>query len=184
MTEPRYYKRKHYFRNDEIHDKPCHRFMNIDEVVEELNWLEEQRQELKKIKNQYRQAKDNLTKVGVMTNKEVVHELKKSIDYASTHEMLIDMFLSSVRLYFLDNYDVHVRTNTYGDSFSVELDWSYYRKHREDKPDHDYLSFKKLVEFCDEFECDFKSNNVPLAPDRFIFTFTDVDMRNAFFRRG
>ena len=37
MTEKRYYTHKHSLKENEVHDKICHRFMSIDETVEHLN---------------------------------------------------------------------------------------------------------------------------------------------------
>lgn len=56
MKEPRYYLRKHYLRNDEIHDRTCHRFLNSKETVELLNKLEEDRQFLKELKVEYKRV--------------------------------------------------------------------------------------------------------------------------------
>lgn len=37
MTEKRYYAHKHLLKENGVHDKICHNFMNIDETVEHLN---------------------------------------------------------------------------------------------------------------------------------------------------
>jgi len=37
MTEKRYYAHKHLLKENKVHDKICHQFMNIDETVEYMN---------------------------------------------------------------------------------------------------------------------------------------------------
>ena len=37
MAEKRYYAHKHLLKENEVHDKRCHRFMSLDETVEHLN---------------------------------------------------------------------------------------------------------------------------------------------------
>ncbi len=37
MNGIRYFPHKRWLRNDEIHDRTCHKFMNTDEVVDKLN---------------------------------------------------------------------------------------------------------------------------------------------------
>lgn len=39
MTEQRYYLNKHLLRKDEFHDVICHRFMDLEETLDELNQL-------------------------------------------------------------------------------------------------------------------------------------------------
>lgn len=55
MTEKRYYAHKHLLQENQVHDKICHNFMNIDETVEHMNneyWkykqLKEVNEQLKK----------------------------------------------------------------------------------------------------------------------------------------
>ena len=55
MTEKRYYAHKHLLQENQVHDKICHKFMNIDETVEHMNnqyWkykqLKEENEQLKK----------------------------------------------------------------------------------------------------------------------------------------
>ena len=54
MTEKRYYTHKHLLQENKVHDKICHNFMNIDEIVEHMNnqyWkykqLKEENEQLK-----------------------------------------------------------------------------------------------------------------------------------------
>ena len=56
MTDRRYYRKKHYFRDDEVHDLICNRFLDINEVVELLNRLEKDRQFLKELKVEYKRV--------------------------------------------------------------------------------------------------------------------------------
>ena len=37
MTTKRYYTHKHSLKENKVHDKICHQFMNIDETVEHMN---------------------------------------------------------------------------------------------------------------------------------------------------
>ena len=54
MIEKRYYAHKHLFQKNKVHDKICHKFMNIDKTVEHMNnqyWkykqLKEENEQLK-----------------------------------------------------------------------------------------------------------------------------------------
>lgn len=55
MTAKRYYAHKHLINEDKVHDKICHRFMNITETVEHMNMyyqkytaLKQENEQLKK----------------------------------------------------------------------------------------------------------------------------------------
>ena len=48
MTEKRYYAHKHLINEDKVHDKVCHRFMNISETVEHMNMYYQKYTALKK----------------------------------------------------------------------------------------------------------------------------------------
>lgn len=60
MTEKRYYAHKHLLKENEVHDKICHRFMGLDETVEHMNneyW------KCKQLKNENEQLKKELFEV-------------------------------------------------------------------------------------------------------------------------
>ena len=48
MTEKRYFVHKHLINEDKVHDKICHRFMNITETVEHMNMYYQKYTDLKK----------------------------------------------------------------------------------------------------------------------------------------
>ena len=48
MTEKRYYAHKHLIKEDKVHDKICHRFMNLTETVEHMNMYYQKYTALKK----------------------------------------------------------------------------------------------------------------------------------------
>lgn len=61
-TAKRYYAHKHLIKEDKVHDKICHRFMNITETVEHMNMyyqkytaLKEENEQLKKENNKLHQ---------------------------------------------------------------------------------------------------------------------------------
>ena len=111
-------------------------------------------------------------------NKAIVKELKDSIEYRSKHKKIIDKFLRAVKEYFLDKYDFHIKTTTGIKWFSIEKDISYYYGGTEIIDTDFKFTTKVLYEFCMEFECEL--DNVTCDGDRFVFTFEDVDMSNAF----
>ena len=69
MKYPRYFKHRRFLRNDTIHDWPCHKFLNIDEVVEKLNHLEYDRQFLKELKVEYKRVNNILEDFMLITNR-------------------------------------------------------------------------------------------------------------------
>ena len=64
MTEKRYYAHKHLLQENQVHDKICHNFMNIDETVEHMNnqyWKYKQlKEENEQLKFENRQLKGRL----------------------------------------------------------------------------------------------------------------------------
>ena len=61
MTEKRYYAHKHLINEDKVHDKICHRLMNITETVEHMNMyyqkytaLKKENEQLKSLNNELR----------------------------------------------------------------------------------------------------------------------------------
>lgn len=113
-----------------------------------------------------------------MTEKidKIVKELKKSIEYRAEHKKLIDEFLRQVRHFFIEKYDIYVRTPTFVDSFGVELDPNC---HYLNKRPHDFMQINMLADFCQTFGCEFE--HTACDGTRYIFTYTDVDMSHAFF---
>ena len=109
-------------------------------------------------------------------NKVIVKKLKESIEYISKHKQFIQDFNYAVIRYFFDKYDVHVRFLTGVTWFAVELDYGYYT--RSIKLPQFKFTLQILLDFCNEFECEYDGNSCD--GDRHIFTFTDVDMCNAF----
>ena len=69
MIEKRYFAEKHLLRNDEIHDRICHRFLNTDETVELLNQLEKDRQFLKELEIEYKRVNNVLNDFMGITNR-------------------------------------------------------------------------------------------------------------------
>lgn len=117
-------------------------------------------------------------------NKQVVKELKESITYRSKHLQIIEKFKYAVINYFLEKYDAHVRVLTFGDTFGLEKNMTYYTNeflngNRDIRLDFKF-DIRVLSDFCDEFECEFLHTSCD--GDRFIFNFNDVDMSSAFFR--
>ena len=55
MTEKRYYAHKHGLKENQVHDKICHRFMNIDETVDHMNIYYQKYVTLKKRNEQLKQ---------------------------------------------------------------------------------------------------------------------------------
>ena len=69
MKTSRYYKHRRFLRNDTIHDKYCYKFLNIDEVVDLLNRLEDDRQFLKELKIEYKRVNNILEDFMTVTNR-------------------------------------------------------------------------------------------------------------------
>ena len=89
MTEKqRYFIHKHYFRNDEIHDNICNRFLNTKEIIELLNELENDRKMLKDLKVAYRRINNVLNDFLEITNR-----LQADPKNSTLHMMARDMLL-------------------------------------------------------------------------------------------
>lgn len=58
MTGKRYYAHKHLMKEDKVHDKICHRFMDITETVEHMNMYYQKYTALKKENEQLKQFKE------------------------------------------------------------------------------------------------------------------------------
>lgn len=56
MTEKRYYAHKHLIKEDKVHDKICHRFMNLTETVEHMNMYYQKYTTLKKENEKLKQV--------------------------------------------------------------------------------------------------------------------------------
>ena len=74
MTEKRYYAHKHLFQENQVHDKICHNFMSLDEIVEHMNnqyWkykqLKEENEQLKQ--QMYYDGNDVLNKLATKCSK-------------------------------------------------------------------------------------------------------------------
>ena len=82
MTEKRYFAHKHLLEDNQVHDRICHNFMNIDETVEHMNNYYRKYKQLKQFKIQVaevieRKMEDNVCndyKMEVL--KEIWHELE------------------------------------------------------------------------------------------------------------
>ena len=116
------------------------------------------------------------------TNKQIVKELKESIEYYNEHKKIIKNFLRAVEEYFLDKYDYHVRTLTGVSWFAVEEDLSYYYGGKDIVYNDFNFTIEILADFCREFECEFKETTC--RGRRYIFYFKNVDMSNAFLNCG
>ncbi len=112
------------------------------------------------------------------TNKQIVKELKESIEYRSKHNEFVDNFLRAIEDYFLEKYGFHVNTLTGVTWFAVEKNIHYYYGGDEIVTCNFEWTSKVLYEFCQEFECEFEHTSCD--GERYIFTFKDVDMKNAF----
>lgn len=111
-------------------------------------------------------------------NKQVVKELKESITYRSKHLEFIKNFKYAIIHYFLDKYDFRVNVLTGVTWFAVEKNLYYYYGGDEIiHTDFEWTS-KVIYEFCQEFECEFE--HTACDGERYIFTFKDVDVSNAF----
>jgi len=112
------------------------------------------------------------------SNKEIVKNLKASIEYRSKHKMFIEEFLYAVRRYFLEKYDFRVNTVTGVEWFGVEKNIHYYYG-GDTIIDTDFeFTSEVLYDFCKEFGCEFEHTSCDGS--RYIFTFKDVDMSNGF----
>lgn len=109
-------------------------------------------------------------------HKRIVKQLKDSIQYRSEHKRYIEEFKYAIIGYFLEKYNVHTRVLTGVTWFAVELNYGYYTKSLE-LPNFRF-TLQILLDFCKEFECEYDKQTCD--GDRHIFTFTDVDMSNAF----
>ena len=69
MKTSRYYKHRRFLRNDTVPDWSCHKFLNIDEVVDLLNRLEDDRQFLKELKVEYKRVNNILEDFMTVTNR-------------------------------------------------------------------------------------------------------------------
>ena len=83
MTAKRYYAHKHFINEDKVHDKICHRFMNITETVEHMNMyyqkytaLKKENEQLKKQLKELQEFKDNYDK-----NMELIHNSEYVQDF-------------------------------------------------------------------------------------------------------
>ena len=86
MTEKRYYAHKHLLKENEVHDKRCHRFMGLDETVEHLNneyWkykqLKDENEGLKDRIDNYNDAfkkLQDLTERKINENEQLKNELR------------------------------------------------------------------------------------------------------------
>ena len=113
-----------------------------------------------------------------LSNKEIVKNLKESIEYRSKHKKFIDEFLRAVKRYFLEKYDFRVNTITGITWFAVEKNIHYYYG-GDTIIDTDFkFTSEVLYDFCKEFDCEF--DKTACDGDRYIFTFNDVDMSNGF----
>ena len=60
MTEKRYYAHKHLIKEDKVHDKICHCFMNITETVEHMNMYYQKYTALKQENEQLKKENEKL----------------------------------------------------------------------------------------------------------------------------
>lgn len=106
-------------------------------------------------------------------NKEIVNQLKESIEYRNKHKEYLDKFKYAIITYFQEKYDVNVRVKFFVDSFGIEqnflIGWNV-----------KLFKFNQevLYEFCKEFDCEFEYT--ACDGSRPIFTFNDVDTTHAF----
>ena len=84
MTEKRYYVHKHHLKSDKVHDKICHRFMDIDETVDHMNIcykkygaLKKENEQLKKENKELRE----LLNIGKTNAKEIIDVLNEQEQY-------------------------------------------------------------------------------------------------------
>ena len=115
-------------------------------------------------------------------NKKIVKELKESIEYRNKHKVFIDNFLRAIKNYFLEKYDFHVNVLTGITWFAVEKNIHYYYGGNTIIDTDFKFTSKVLFDFCNEFECEF--DHTACDGRRYIFTFEDVDVSNAFMNCG
>ena len=115
-----------------------------------------------------------------MSNKEIVKQLKESIEYYSKPEEFVNKFLRAIEKWFLDKYDYHVRTLTGVTWFAVEKNLNYYYGNNRFITTDFKMTARILADFCDEFECEF--DHTSCDGERYIFSFSDVDTKHAFAR--
>ena len=102
----------------------------------------------------------------MVDNKEVVKQLKESIEY-------LDKFKYAIITFFQEKYGVNVRVNFFVDCFGVEQNFLMGWNAKLFK-----FNQEVLYEFCKEFDCEFKYT--ACDGSRPIFTFNDVDTSHAF----
>ena len=68
MNYDRYSKERHLLRNDTVHDRICHRNLDMDKVVDLLNRLEKDRKFLKELKTEYKRVSRILDDFMEITN--------------------------------------------------------------------------------------------------------------------
>jgi len=56
MNYDRYSKERHLLKNDTVHDRICHKNLDMDKVVDLLNRLERDRKFLKELKTEYKRV--------------------------------------------------------------------------------------------------------------------------------
>lgn len=110
--------------------------------------------------------------------KEIVKKLKKSIEYRSEHKKIIEEFKRAIKNYFLEKYDFHINVLTFVTHFAIEQNIPYYYRGEEIIHTDFKFTAKVLYDFCNDFECEFIETCCD--GERYIFTFEDVDMSNAF----
>ena len=106
-------------------------------------------------------------------NKEIVNQLKESIEYRNKHKEHLNKFKYAIITYFQEKYSVNVRVKFFVDCFGVEQNFLMDRNVRLFK-----FNQNVLYDFCNEFDCEFKYT--ACDGSRPIFTFNDVDTTHAF----
>lgn len=109
----------------------------------------------------------------MVDNKEVVRQLKESIEYRNKHKEYLNKFKRAIITYFQEKYNVNVSVELFVDCFGVEQDFLISRNAKLFK-----FNQEVLYEFCKEFDCEFKYT--ACNGSRPIFTFNDVDTTHAF----
>lgn len=116
----------------------------------------------------------------MVDSKEVVKQLKESIEYRNKHKEHLNKFKYAIITYFQEKYDVNVRVKFFVDCFGVEQDFLMSRNDFLMSRNAKLFKFNQevLYEFCKEFDCEFKYT--ACDGSRPIFTFNDVDTSHAF----
>ena len=109
----------------------------------------------------------------MVDNKDVVKQLKESIEYRNKHKEHLNKFQYAIITYFQEKHNVNVRVKLFVDCFGVEQDYLRNSKNKSFK-----FNQEVLYEFCKEFDCEFKYT--ACDGNRPIFTFNDVDTTHAF----